>query len=186
LKDISDNKILELISDDNSFEQGFEWLIKKYQEKLYWHIRNIVHVHEDANDVIQNTFIKVFKNIKGFEQKSKLYTWLYAIARNESLSFLKKKKRHTVTPLDSEENSLENILKADKYFNGEKAQLILLNAVETLPQKQKEVFRLRYFEDMSYKDISQLLDTSVGGLKASFHHAVKKVETYLLENVNYI
>lgn len=186
MKDISDNKILNLIADDKTFNQGFNLLLKQYQEKLYWNIRNIVHIHEDADDIIQNTFIKVFKNIKGFKQKSKLYTWLYAIARNESLTYLKKKKKHTASPLDDQDNGLENQLKADQFFNGDEAQVILLKAIETLPDRQKEVFRLRYFQELSYKEMSELLNTTVGGLKASFHHAVKKIEQYLKENINYV
>lgn len=186
MRDISDNKILELISDDKSFNEGFELLIKKYQEKLYWHIRTIVHLHQDADDVIQNTFIKVFKSIKGFRRKSKLYTWLYVIAKNESFSYLQKKQKHIASSIDNDESAFENRLKADDYFDGEKAQIVLLKAVESLPNKQREVFRLRYFQDLSYKEISELLDTSVGALKASFHHAVKKIELYLKENINYV
>jgi len=186
LKEISDNKILDLVFEDKSFERGFELLVKKYQERLYWQIRRIVHIHEDADDVIQNTFIKIFKNIRGFKGESKLHTWLYTIARNECLTFLKKKKRKEGNNSDLEPEYLEQTLVADPYFDGDKTKLLLIKAIEQLPAKQKEVFRLRYFEEKSYKQISELLDTSVGALKASFHHAVKKVEAYLKENINYV
>jgi len=186
LQEVKDAKILEMLSNDNLFDKGFELLVRKYQERLYWHIRNFVHFHEDADDIIQNTFIKVFKNIKGFESKSKLYTWLYRIATNESINFINKNKKHTHSNVDDYINEFEEKLKADPYFNGDEAQLKLIKAINKLPQKQKTVFNMRYFDELSYGDISEILDTSVGSLKASFHHAMKKIEKSLKESQSYV
>jgi RNA polymerase sigma-70 factor (ECF subfamily) len=184
--EISDAKILEMLSNEIDFEKGFSCLIKKYQEKMYWHIRRMVHFHDDADDIIQNTFIKIFKNIKGFKAQSKLYTWIYRIAINETLSFIKKKKKMNASSLDENLSELEMHLTADSYFDGDKAQLALLKAIETLPERQKMVFNLRYYDELSYKDMSEVLDVSEGSLKASFHHAVKKVEEYLKQNESYV
>ena len=137
--------------------------------------------HEDANDVIQNVFVKVYRSIGNFEGKSKLYTWLYRIATNEAITFLNKKKRRQTSSIDEEETDLANRLEADHYFDGNAAQLRLQQALVTLPTKQRLVFNMRYFDEMSYKDISSSLNTSVGALKASYHHAVKKVEAFLKE-----
>lgn len=151
----------------------------KYQEKLYWHIRRIVQEHDDANDVIQNCFIKVYRNIDRFEKKSKLYTWLYRIATNEAITFVNRKKKKATTSIDDEESTVALKLEADPYFDGDAAQIQLQKALNTLPEKQRLVFNLRYFDEMSYKEMSDVLDTSVGALKASYHHAVKKIEQYL-------
>ncbi len=152
--------------------------MEKYQERLYWHIRRLVHEHEDANDVIQDCFIKVYRNIDKFERKSKLYTWLYRIATNEAITFLKKKQRRSADSIDEDEGGLANRLRADTYFDGEETQVRLLRALDELPEKQRLVFNMRYFEEMSYKDIAEVLNTSVGALKASYHHAVKKIEAF--------
>lgn len=181
-----DAQIIDLIKADHSFDRGFEMLVIQYQEPLYWHIRRMVHIHEDADDVIQNTFIKVFKNIKSFKGESKLYTWLYRIASNEAISFLNKKKKKQFSNLDEELGVLETSLKSDPFFDADEAQLNLIKAIETLPEKQKQVFTLRYFDEMSYKDISETLDVSVGALKASFHHAIKKIEHYLKQSLDYV
>ena len=186
LPETNDTKILEMMANDSLFEKGFKLLVKKYQERLYWHIRNMVHFHEDADDIIQNTFIKVFKNIKSFEKKSKLYTWMYRIATNETINYINKNKKHTYSSVDDNLMELENKLKADEYFNGDAAQLLLVKAINQLPTKQKVVFNMRYFEELSYKDISEILETSIGALKATFHHAMKKVESYLKENQSYV
>jgi len=184
LKEISDTKILELILTDKTFDEGFEKLVIKYQEKLYWHIRRMVHFHEDADDVIQNSFIKVFKNIKAFQNKSKLYTWIYRIATNEAITFLNKKKKSKSFIEDVD--ILEQKLVADKYFDGDAAELKLVKAIELLPEKQKLVFRMRYYQEVPYKEMSEILETSVGALKASYHHAVKKIENYLKDEINYV
>ncbi len=180
-KDMTDQEILSLVQNANSSEKGFRMLMQKYQERLYWHIRRMVTEHEDANDVIQNTFIKVYKSIGRFEGKSQLYTWLYRIATNEAITFLNKKKRKATVSLDDEESGQLNRLRSDPYFDDEEATLLLQQALERLPEKQKIVFNMRYFEEMSYKDMAEVLDTSVGALKASFHHALKKVEAFLKE-----
>lgn len=157
-------------------------LIDTYQERLYWHIRGIVKNHEDADDVMQNVFIKVYKNIAGFQKDSKLYTWLYRIATNESLTFLKKRARHL--QLSSEElqmNLLEN-LESDVYFSGDDIQLSLQKALATLPEKQRLVFQMKYFQEMKYEDISAIVDTSVGALKSSYHIATKKIIAFLKQD----
>ncbi len=177
--DTTDDQILSLCQEKTKIEQGFKLLMLKYQERLYWHIRRMVSEHDDANDVIQNTFIKVYKSIHKFEGKSKLYTWLYRIATNEAITFLNKKKRKSTASLDNEEHNLNNQLKADDYFDGDEIQRKLQEALNQLPEKQKAVFNLRYFEEMSYAEMSEVLETSVGSLKASYHHAVKKIEVYL-------
>jgi RNA polymerase sigma-70 factor (ECF subfamily) len=153
--------------------------MQRYQEQLYWHIRRIVNDHEDANDVIQNTFIKVFRGFDKFEEKSKLYTWLYRIATNEALSFLQSKNKKATNSIDDSETSLANQLEADNYFDGDQTQLLLKKAIAELPDKQRVVFNMRYYEETPYEEMSKILDTSVGALKASFHHAVKKIEAYV-------
>ena len=156
-------------------------LMAQYRERLYWHIRRMVQVHEDANDVLQNTFIKVYRGVLQFEGKSKLYTWLYRIATNEALTHLQSQARHQSTSLDDSEGFLANRLKADEWFDGDAVQVKLQVAIAQLPDKQKQVFNLRYYQEMPYEEMSQLLNTSVGALKASFHHAVKKIEAAFLD-----
>jgi RNA polymerase sigma-70 factor (ECF subfamily) len=173
-----------LLQNDINVEQGFRWLVLKYQDRLYGHIRRMVNEHDDANDVIQNTFIKVFKNIKKFEGNAQLYTWLYRIATNETITFLNKKKRKATTSIDDGDLNMANQLTADSYFDEKKAQSKLEGAIKLLPEKQKLVFNMRYFDEMSYKEISNILETSVGGLKASYHHAVKKIEHFLNEQTD--
>ena len=179
MKDTTDEYILALLDEQKTYEQGFRLLMQKYQEPLYRHIRRLVVDHDDAHDVIQNTFIKIFKNIERFEGKSKLFTWLYRIATNEALTFLSSKKRRDTDTLDNPDAShLANNLKADVFFDGDQIQIRLQQALMTLPEKQKIVFNLRYYEEMPYEEMSAVLDTSVGALKASYHHAVKKVEAF--------
>ena len=178
---ISDEEILSMLKNGQNVEKGFKLLMLKYQERLYWQIRRLVLEHEDANDVIQNTFIKVFRNIQKFKGDSKLYTWMYRIATNEAITFLKKKQKKTTTSIDSEELNIANRLKADVYFDGDEAQIRLQQALVSLPEKQRLVFNMRYFEEKSYQEISDILGTTVGGLKASYHHAVKKIELHIKE-----
>lgn len=177
-KDISDETLLALLQQPQGLEKGFRLLMTKYQERLYWHIRRMVVEHEDANDVVQNCFIKVYRSITKFEGKSKLYTWLYRIATNEAITFLNRKNRKATSSIDDEELSLANNLKADVYFDGDQAQIRLQEALHQLPEKQRAVFNLRYFDEMSYKEMAEVMDTSVGALKASYHHAVKKIELH--------
>lgn len=177
-----DGIILEWIDSRTSLEKGFKALVEKYQEKLYWHIRRMVLSHEDADDVLQNTFIKVYRNIAQFERKSSLFTWLYRIATNESLTFIERNKRYKSDKLDGqEEHPVISQLKSDPYFDGEEIQLKLQEALVSLPEKQKQVFLLRYYDELSYKEMSDILDTSEGALKASYHHAVKKIEDHLIK-----
>lgn len=180
----TDEEILSLLLQKGAraFERGFRLLIEKYQERLYWHIRRIVLDHEDANDVVQNCFIKVYRGIEGFEGKSSLYTWLYRIATNEALSFLSKQKRSASEALNPS-NAYD--LAADPYFDGDALQLKLQKALQQLPEKQRLVFNMRYYDELPYGDISNILDTSVGALKASYHHAVKKIESFIRESGDY-
>ncbi|MCK5537549.1 MAG: RNA polymerase sigma factor [Bacteroidales bacterium] len=158
---------------------AFNKLVDKYQERLYWHIRKIVVNHEDADDILQNTFIKVWKSIGNFREQSSLYTWLYRIATNESLTFINSNKRRHFMPMNEVSEYLMNNLMSDPYFEGDEIQLKLQKAILSLPEKQRIVFNMKYFDEMKYDEMSKVLDTSVGALKASFHHAVKKVEKYL-------
>jgi len=155
--------------------------MSQYKERLYWHVRRLVLVHEDADDVLQNTFIKIYKGILQFEGKSKLYTWLYRIATNEAITYLQSKARHAAASLDDTTTLLTNRLQADEWFDGDEVQVKLQKAIAQLPEKQRLVFNLRYYDEMSYEEMSAMLDTSVGALKASFHHAVKKVEAVFRE-----
>lgn len=178
---VNDAMILEWLQAPQTFEKGFRWLLRQYQERIYWHIRRMVVNHEDANDVVQNTFMKAYKGIKNFKGNAKLYTWLYRIATNEALTFLQKKQRRQTTSLEYDDNHLANQLTADVYFDGNEIQRKLQLALSTLPEKQRLVFNMRYFDEMSYNDISAVLGTSVGGLKASYHHAAKKIEEFFKE-----
>ena len=181
---IDDASLIEMIRNDNTRDKGFRLLLQNYQEKLYWHVRRMVHEHDDANDVLQETFVKVYKYLHNFKGDSKLFTWLYRIASNECLTYLKKQQKHRSSSLDNDENSLENQLEADSFFEGDEAMIILKKAIETLPEKQKLVFNMKYFDAMSYKDISEVLGTSVGGLKASYFHASQKIEAYVKNKFN--
>tara|TARA_B110001452_G_scaffold256001_1_gene248954 strand:- start:5305 stop:5844 length:540 start_codon:yes stop_codon:yes gene_type:complete len=160
-------------------EAGFKTLIKEYQQPLYWHIRKIVFDHEDADDVLQNTYIKIFKNIKNFRGESKLFSWMYRIATNEALTFIKQKSRKLGLSLNEFNEKQVNQLAADVYFEGDAIALKLQLAVANLPEKQRLVFNLKYYEELKYEEISEILETSVGGLKASYHHAVKKIKNEL-------
>jgi RNA polymerase sigma-70 factor (ECF subfamily) len=179
LSDIADERILTLLKTGSNAEAGFRLLMEKYQQPLYWQIRRLVYNHEDANDVLQNCFIKVFRSIHAFEGKSKLYTWLYRIATNEAITFLSKRKQKFSTFTHFGEDGLADRLRADAYFDGDEAQIKLQEAVARLPEKQRIVFNLRYFDEMSYADMAEVLETSEGALKASFHHAVRKIEGYV-------
>lgn len=176
---ISDDRLLELISNSSTSEQGFRLLMEKYQEKLYWHARRIVQNHDDADDVIQNAFIRVYKNIDSFKGNSKLYTWLYRIVTNESITFANNRKKKPMVQMDNFEKNLPDTQDTGSFYNGSEIQQRLQEAIATLPEKQRIVFNLRYFDEMSYSDLSELLGTSEGALKASFHHAVKKIENFI-------
>ena len=178
----SDEEILNLYRDENSRNMALHHLVRKYQQKLYWHIRKIVIMHEDADDVLQNTFIKAWKGLSGFQEKSELFTWLYRIATNESLTFLKQKQKANTISIHPIEHQLSKSLESDSYFKGDEIQLKLQKAILTLPEKQRIVFNMRYFDEIPYEQISSILETSVGALKASYHIAAGKVEDYLINN----
>ncbi|PWU04965.1 MAG: RNA polymerase subunit sigma [Bacteroidetes bacterium] len=163
-------------------EKAFTAIIKKYQEKLYWHIRRMVVEHEDANDVLQNMFIKVWNGLENFREDSQLYTWLYRIATNESLTFLEQQKKRSAVSIDNEESNLSNQLMADKHFDANRLEWKLQLAIQQLPEKQRIVFNLRYYDEMPYEEMSRVLETSEGALKASYHHAVKKIEDFILNH----
>jgi RNA polymerase sigma-70 factor, ECF subfamily len=180
-KTVTDEQILALLRSETTFEQGFRLLMTQYRERLYWHIRRLVLNHDDTDDVLQNTFIKIYRGILNFEGKSQLYTWLYRIATNEAITFLNSRNRNSTDSIDDTAIYLNNRLQADSWFDGDAVQVQLQNAIAQLPEKQRIVFNLRYYEEMPYEEMSTILDTSVGALKASFHHAVKKVEALFTE-----
>lgn len=174
-----DEKILNLIISENKRNEGFRYLVSKYKEKLYWHIRRMVDDHEDADDVLQNTFLKVVKNIEGFQKQSSLFTWLYRIATNESINFIQAKKKRFHESADV--FVLQNVTSSES-VNETLVLQSLASAIKTLPDKQKLVFNLRYYDELSYQDIADITETSVGALKASYHLAVKKIEEHIKKN----
>lgn len=176
---IDEEALVHQLKQKDTQEKAFEVVIDTYKERLYWHIRKIVLNHDDTDDVLQNTFIKVYRNIEGFKGDSKLFSWMYRIATNEALTFLKSKsKRMGVDSVELQERMVAN-LQSDVYFEGDEIQMKLQQAIATLPEKQKLVFNMKYFEDLKYEEISNILETSVGGLKASYHLATKKIEAFL-------
>jgi RNA polymerase sigma factor (sigma-70 family) len=179
LVEVEDAEILSKFQDEKTRNEAFNLLLKKYQQKLYWHIRRMVIDHDDADDLIQDTFIKVWKNLPGFRSDAQLYTWMYRIATNECITFLNKKKQKNNISLDDVSYELASLADSS-YFNGDQAQLKLQQAILTLPEKQRLVFNMKYYDDMKYEEMSNVLGTSVGALKASFHLAVKKIEAFLL------
>lgn len=179
---IDEIALVEELQNIQTKEKAFRILIKEYKERLYWHIRKIVISHDDADDVLQNTFIKVFKGIDNFKQDSKLYSWMYRIATNESITFINKRARERNIDITEMKQELVSNLQSDRWFSGNDIELILQEAVATLPEKQQLVFNMKYFDHMKYQEISDILDTSVGGLKASYFHAVKKIELFIKKN----
>lgn len=175
-------QLLEQLKSVNDRDQGFKALVTLYKEPLYWHIRHIVKSHDDADDVLQNTFIKVYKNIHNFKGESKLFSWMYRIATNESITFINKNAKRLQTSSEEINRLAINNLATDVYFNGNDIQIKLQEAIATLPQKQQLVFNMKYFQDLKYKDMSDILETSEGALKASYHIAIKKIEAYLTKN----
>lgn len=174
-----DKELLHQFKQPETKEKAFTAIIKKYQEKLYWHVRRMVVDHDDANDVLQNVFIKVWKGLENFREDSQLYTWLYRIATNESLTFLDQQKRRTAVSFDEVEAGLSNKIKAEEGFDAQRLEWKLQLAIQQLPEKQRAVFTLRYYDEMPYEEMSRVLETSEGALKASYHHAVKKIEDFI-------
>jgi RNA polymerase sigma factor (sigma-70 family) len=179
MKQVEDSEILQKFSQEQTRNEAFNLLLHKYQQKIYWHIRRLVINHDDADDLVQEVFVKVWKHLGNFRSDSQLYTWLYRIATNECITFLNKKKNQNNIPLDDVSFELSESLMDSSYFDGNKAQLKLQQALLTLPEKQRLVFNMKYFDDLKYEEISEILGTSVGALKASFHLAVKKIESYI-------
>jgi RNA polymerase sigma-70 factor (ECF subfamily) len=177
-----DKELLYRFKNADTKESAFTAILKKYQEKLYWHIRRMVIDHDDANDVLQNMFIKVWKGLENFREDSQLYTWLYRIATNECLTFLEQQKKRNSVSLNDMENGLENKLRADTNFDANRLEWKLQLGIQQLPEKQRVVFNLRYYDEMPYEEMSRILDTSEGALKASYHHAAKKIEEFILNS----
>lgn len=177
-----EHQLVEQLKSKQHIDKAFKELVSLYKERLYWHIRNIVKSHDDADDVLQNTFIKVYKNIHAFKGDSKLFSWMYRIATNEAITFINKKaKQLQISNEEVQQQAIEN-LTTDVYFEGNNIQLELQKAIATLPQKQQMVFNMKYFEELKFKDMADILNTSAGALKASYHIAVKKIEKYLTRN----
>jgi RNA polymerase sigma factor (sigma-70 family) len=179
LPEQTDAELLHRFRNPETKEQAFTAIIKKYQERLYWHIRRMVVDHDDANDVLQNVFIRVWNGLENFKEESQLYTWLYRIGTNESLTFIENQKKRSAVSLSDVEGGLSNKIHADKHFDANKLEWKLQLAIQQLPEKQRVVFTLRYYDEMPYEEMSRVLDTSEGALKASYHHAVKKIEDYI-------
>lgn len=180
---MTDQQIIDKFAQPEERQLAFKELVNNYQEKLYWHIRKMVINHADADDVLQNVFIRVWKNLDGFRSDSSLYTWLYRIATNECLSFLKQQKRRRIFGNGADNNEALSKLEDDEYFEGDEIQRKLQQALLVLPDKQRLVFNMKYFDEMKYTEMSEILDTSVGALKSSYHHAVKKIEEFLKQSI---
>jgi len=178
---VLETSLIDDLKNPQTQEKAFRQLVSSYKERLYWHIRRMVTSHDDADDVLQNTFIKVFRSIHNFKGDSKLYSWMYRIATNESITFINQRAKKAGISSEELQEQLVNNLTADVYFEGDEIQLKLQKAIATLPQKQQIVFNMKYFDDLKYNEMSEILDTSVGALKASYHHAVKKIETFLTD-----
>ncbi len=172
-------EIIALLHEPARQREAFECIVREYSEQLYWQIRRMVLTHDDANDVLQNTFIKAWTNLDSFRAEAKMHTWLYRIAINECLTFLNRQRANSQLSIDDADAYAVNQLEGDTYFDGDETQLLFQKALHTLPEKQRMVFNLKYFQEMKYEDMSEVLGTSVGALKASYHHAVKKIEAFL-------
>ena len=179
---MEEKDFIQKLLDPKTQNEAFQMLLSQYQRPLYHHIRNIVLNHDDADDVLQNTFIKVFQHLKGFKGDSKLFSWMYRIATNEAITFINQKAKRNGTTSEALQSKIVENLKADSFFDGTEIQIKLQKAIVTLPEKQQLVFKMKYFEEMKYEDMSEILGTSVGALKASYHHAVKKIENYVNSN----
>ena len=179
---VEEKDFIAALQSKTEMEKAFRVLVSQYKERLYWHIRKIVLDHDDTDDILQNTFIKVYRNISKFQGGSKLYTWMYRIATNESITFLNKKAKQKNITIEDVKEQIISKLESDVYFEGDEIQIKLQKAIATLPQKQQLVFNMKYFEEHTYEALSEILDTSVGGLKSSYHIAVKKITVFLKQN----
>jgi RNA polymerase sigma factor (sigma-70 family) len=178
---LEDRDLLEKIRNQETRNYGFNLLVREYQQRVYWHVRKMVIDHDDADDLTQEVFIKIHKAIDSFREDSQLFTWVYRIATNECLTFLNKKRRRFFLPIEDVGKELSSKLDSSSHVSGEDVQLKLQKALLTLPDKQRLVFNMKYFDDLPYEAISEITKTSVGALKASYHHAVKKIENFLQE-----
>lgn len=176
---MEDSELIEKLKNEDTRNYAFNLLVRKYQERIYWHIRKMVIDHDDSDDLVQEVFIKVWKYLDNFRGDSKLYTWIYRIATNECLNFLSKKKKRFFLPIVDVEKELSEILDSGNYISGDEVQMKLQKALLKLPTKQRLVFNMKYFDNMKYEQIAEITKTSVGALKASYHHAVKKIEEIL-------
>lgn len=183
MNNYNEKEIIALLQDPERQQEAFERIVQKYSETIYWQIRRLVLAHDDANDILQNTFIKAWQNIDYFRGEAKMSTWLYRIAFNECLTFLNQKKAWEQISIDDMDTEVLNKLESDPYFNGDEMQKTFLRAVHQLPKKQQMVFNLKYFKEMKYEEMSEIFGTSIGALKASYHHAVKKIETFLEKHI---
>ncbi|MCK5367060.1 MAG: sigma-70 family RNA polymerase sigma factor [Cyclobacteriaceae bacterium] len=179
---MDDKELLLKLRDPETMNYGFNLLVRKYQQKIYWHVRKMVIDHDDADDLVQEVFVKVWKHIENFRQDAQLYTWIYRIATNECLNFLRKKKNKFFLPIHDVQNELAEKLDNSQYIDGDEIQLKLQKALLKLPDKQRLVFNMKYFDEMKYEEISEITGTTVGSLKANYHHAVKKIEAFLKQN----
>ncbi|MFN8436047.1 MAG: sigma-70 family RNA polymerase sigma factor [Cytophagales bacterium] len=179
---MDDNEILAAFAKIETQNKAFTELVKKYQQRVYWHIRKMVIEHDDADDITQDVFVKIWKNLAHFKNESSLYTWIYRIATNECLTFLTSKRKKLNTSFEDLEENLTNKLSTSAYISGDEIQIKLQKAILTLPEKQRLVFNMKYFDDLTYEEISEILETTVGGLKASYHIASKKIEEYMISN----
>ncbi len=180
-----DKDLIDAFRQPQSRERAFTEIVKKYQERIYWHIRRLVVSHEDTHDVMQNVFIKMWTYLDNFREESNLYTWIYRIATNETITFIEKEKKRKSVSLSDGDTGLENKLYAEKGFDANKLEWKLQQAIQRLPEKQRIVFTLRYYDEMPYDEMAEVLETSAGALKASYHHAVKKVEEFLKTDLNF-
>ena len=183
MNDYNEKEVIALLQEPGREREAFGMIVRQYSEQLYWQIRRLVFTHEDANDILQNTFIKAWTNIEYFRGEAKMSTWLYRIAFNESLTFLNKQRSKIHLSIDDADAEMLNRLETDNYFDGDHIQKLFLKAILTLPEKQRIIFNLKYFKEKKYEEISEIMGTSVGALKASYHHAVKKIHAFLLEKL---
>ena len=177
----NEKQLIQQLADESTREKAFEILVKEFQQQLYWQIRRMVLTHDDTDDILQNVFLKAWQGLEHFRGDARLSTWLYRIAYNETINFLEKKKLPTISissATDSETDPIKLQLESDPYFDGDEAEVQLQQAIQAIPPKQRQVFNMKYFQEMKYEDISQILGTSIGALKASYHHAVQKITTY--------
>jgi len=183
MKPFSEVEVVEKLRNPDSRREAFTSVVEEYNEKLYWMIRKMVLSHDDANDIVQNTFLKAWMNLDSFRGDSKIFTWMYKIALNETITFLNRQRTLQTISLDDADVFMLERLTGDEYFDGDALQLKLEEAVLHLPEKQRIVFQMKYHDEMKYEDMSEILGTSVGALKASYHHAVKKIEAFLTKDI---